>query len=367
VIGIAANRAGLIGLLSFLAGVAFWPGIPGAAMTPRWVIWVVALPLLVQAVEVTLGHLVLLALLLWSAVSLAWHPLPIDGADALIMLAVVVALVWVGSSLDDLRMPLAGFAAAMAVNGALAVAQEFGFSGVYQVWGPAGLFLNANALGEIAALAFVGCAALGGNRIGPWSIAAAAALIPLILAGSRGAWLAALVGLAFVMLRGRVVAIAAAVVTVALFLAWMQFDWHWQHQAHRVSLWLDTLDGLTFFGHGIGSWYGLYPLTATRTDSLLMREAHAHNDFLELWFDLGTPGIVMLCIFGCVALRGSDRAARAILAAFVMEALVAFPLHLPCTAVLAALAAGRLIRGGDRLCQRVADRRVEFSSGYAPG
>lgn len=51
--------------LCLVLGVAFLPGIHGGAVSPRWAILSLAIPLMVHPVHVGLGHIVVLLLLLW--------------------------------------------------------------------------------------------------------------------------------------------------------------------------------------------------------------------------------------------------------------------------------------------------------------
>lgn len=337
--GTFITRDHLAGALCFAVGLAF---IPGAALSPRWAILLIALPWLVAAAARSAGLVWLALLCAWSGFSLAWTPMLYDGVDALLRLACFAGAVWLGASLRSLLPALMSFAAAVLVNGVVMMAQLEGWTGIdARIHGPAGLFVNPHQLAELAALVVVGLAA---RR---WWVTAAACLTPIALTTSRAAAVALVAGVAVNLSRRLRLALlggGGALLTIAIAAGFRIASIE-----HRFALWRDTVEGLSLFGQGLGSWYGLYPLFALRTDTLIWREAHAHNDLLELAFDVGLVGALLAVGFVAVALRGRDLAARAVLVAFVVEGLFSFPLHMPCTALLAGLAAGRLCAADDGL------------------
>jgi O-antigen ligase len=299
-----------------------------------------------------------------------------DGVDAVLRLGCFAGAVWLGAALTDMRPALRGFGAAILVNAILLLAQCAGSTIIeFRHHGPAGLFINPHSLGELAALTLVGYAAWAAASHGDrmrWALRAVPSLVCLGVTGSRTAILAAAAGIATSLERRLALLILALGATAAALISLL--GWRIASMGHRVALWLDTFDGVrdrvitALAGHGLGSWYGLYPLFATRNDTLFWREAHAHNDLLELVFDVGLVGAGLAAGFVACALRagarvpwvGPDRASRlcalGIFTAVLVEACFVFPFHMPATALLGGLAAGHLCRGRDGLRHRPARR-----------
>ena len=87
---------------------------------------------------------------------------------------------------------------------------------------------------------------------------------------------------------------------------------------------------------------------------------HAHNDYLELVYELGAVGAVLGALFAW-ELWGPLNSARLVLIVFAVEACFAFPSHLPATLAIAALVAGHAVR--DRVVvRRVATHRRNFGN-----
>jgi O-antigen ligase len=109
----------------------------------------------------------------------------------------------------------------------------------------------------------------------------------------------------------------------------------------RLGIWGDTVSGMKLAGHGLGAFYTDFAGHAPNVDLLRSRPFHAHNDFLEIAYEIG-PGIVLFLGLIAFALGGSSIIERAILSAFIMEAAVDMPLRYPATLFLASIVLGRL-------------------------
>ncbi|WP_339426760.1 hypothetical protein, partial [Pseudomonas proteolytica] len=95
----------LLGLFGLALMAAFWPGIAGAATTPRWIVcgllgfaWFTMAPAPWSA-PATMGAL----LLGWLALSLSWSAGPLDGVDTAMKLALAAIAFAVGMASCDLR------------------------------------------------------------------------------------------------------------------------------------------------------------------------------------------------------------------------------------------------------------------------
>ena len=117
-----------------------------------------------------------------------------------------------------------------------------------------------------------------------------------------------------------------------------------------MDIWAAASDGIGMFGSGVGS-YGFI-------SSQMLPDGHpmhAHNDYLELVYELGAIGALLGALF-VWELRGPLNSSRLVLIAFAVEACFGFPTHLPVTVAVAALAAGYAVRGR-AVVWRVAPRR----------
>lgn len=329
------------------------PGILGAATAGRWALLSVGVPVAVclsAGVRFTRGHLLGLLLLAWAAVSLSWTASIYDGIHELWQWCLYGGLFCLAASAATLRPVYIGLGLGFAVNGALMIAQHtFGFIGIEQIVPPAGLFMNKNYVAEPAALVLV---ALVGHRL--WWLAAAV-LPAVVLGGSRGA-LVGIAAAAVVWLWPR--SRAAAVVLTAAGVCACAALVSGGSVAERFTIWRDTVDGLTWLGSGIGSFFTQYPMAASLKDLLISRPANAHNDFLEMAFEIGPAGLLMFVLLLSTALCAPRPIERAVLLAFIMEACFGFPLHNPVTGFIAALAAGHLCGARHGLCDDFARWRM---------
>src|ERR1019366_2532832 len=136
----------LMGAFAFLVVVAYVPFIAGSATTPRWAIMAIGAALLTAyrpPTKITTAHALLFSFLAWCAVSLLWSPVTYDALDALIKFAIFAMLFCAGFRFTSIRPFFIGSAAAIAINGIVMLAQQFGWDG-YGIYGRggAGLFWN---------------------------------------------------------------------------------------------------------------------------------------------------------------------------------------------------------------------------------
>lgn len=320
--------------------VGYVPGILGAADAGRWWLLSICVPVAliwpqIQKQKLTWAHLFGMLLLAWAATSLLWTASFYDGVQESWQWCLFAGLFCLGSNATTLRPVYNGLGLGFAVNSALVIAQAyFSFHGIEQVAAPAGLFMNKDYLGEAAALALVG---IIGSGAWPWLLAAV--LPSILVTGSRGALigLAAAGGVALWRRSRLAVCLLAvgAVVGCSMLL-------NTPSVVERFVIWQDTINGLLPLGNGIGSFFVAYPAHASLKDLLVSRPANAHNDFLEVAFELGLPGALLTAGFFMQILCTSRRTELAVVAAFMMEACFGFPLHNPVTGFIFAVAAGHL-------------------------
>jgi O-antigen ligase len=324
----------------------FVPGLTGAATAPRWALAAVLLPIFLKGAEFkfTMAHLFGLLFLAYAALSVSWSPNVWESFDVLIKLIVIAEAFALGSSLGSADRIVAGAVWGIGLSSLLILLD----ADVPRTsdW-PAGLFVNSNALGEIAALVLVAAVA---RRIW-WAIPL---ILPALIASHcRGAMLAVAGGAVIWMWgRSRIAAVAMAGAGVAVIVGLGAAS----SVQQRLDMWFSVLPGLSAFGHGLGSFYTLYPLYSP-FDTLLQRPEHLHNDWLEFAFELGIVGAGL-----CAAFLWSARSV--ILAVLAIEACFGFPLHLAATAVLGGILSGHAALGRDGLRGHVVAWRGIFRHGH---
>ncbi len=285
----------------------------------------------------------LLAMLLYMTMSLAWTPNVEDGEQELIWWIVLAIVLMLGSSGsgDGWTGGLIGLALAVGVSTGFVILQVTG------LWQPlvrgspwAGLFINPNYLGETAAVTVVAGVALRRH----WMTGVG--LVALALTWSKGGALAGAVGGLWV-LGWRWSALTTFVCACLAGTAWGLYGPP-SSAGIRLGLWADTLRGLEPFGRGIGSyWTGV--LRDAHGAYLIERYDHAHNDGLELVFELGVGAVPLVGLAWLAWQRGRDRVAKSILLTICTAAVWGFPWHCGATAWIGALAAGRCLGGAGDL------------------
>jgi len=334
----------LLGGFGLLAALAFCPWIAGGGTSPKWAVLAIAPWLLIDNTTPKLSKqtLLLLALVAWCALTIAWAPNKYDAFGELFQLAIVAGVYLLGSTVRDGKPYYLGFA----IGVVLATPLEW-FS--IRIFGS-----NSDILGEAAAVAIIGCVCVEAFGLALLSTA------PLIVSGSRGAVLA-IATVAACAAMGRQSWRTKTFVSLAGLAAIGCLVVLGSHASiiERLNIWQDTLDGLTFWGHGLGSYWDMFPHFASRIDVLVpaqTRPDHAHNDLLELIFETGAIGGLLALAIVATVFSSSSPERYIVICVFVM-AFVGFSLHLPATLGMAAFALGRINRSSD-LQRRVVAGRI---------
>ena len=333
-----------LGVFAFLVGIAFWSNIVASGYVARWTLICCVLPLLAWDIKprLTAGHYLGLAFLIYSAVSIAWTPVAYDGWNQLIQFVFLGLAFCYGAETKSLRTFYIGSALALTISGFFAVAQKFGYAGVDQYIPPGGLFGNKNFMGEAAALCIV---AMIAERLW-WYLPGL--FLPLGLSTCKGAMLGFAVALmVYLWSRYRWVSISIAIAVALGALYGLGHPSMTHTLIQRADAWKDALDGLTFWGRGVGSFYSAFPEFATRMPPQLLTFPEAHNDTLQMVYELG-PGALPFLGLEAYALYRARETERLVLIAFFVEGLTEFPLYMPFTSLVAALAIGHsFYRGGE--------------------
>ena len=285
-------------------------------------------PLLAIMTRAYIPWLVMAAL----AVPLAWSPDPVGGVMlwwCFAMLAVLAMAVP-----PDLTRAYWAIGLGLSINTVIGVLQWIGFDPVDHVggWTVSGLFFNKSPQNNFIALAIIGLLSLKDWRA--YCIAAWAALPLFAPAISRGPFAAlGVVGLVLLWQWSRWLAAAVACVAGMALLAAIGSPGRLESNVDRLTTWFDAVRHLHLFGNGLGSFRWAYP-----------EMEFAHNDLIQVGYELGLPGLVAFGVLAAVALRYAGQTERLILVAFLVEGLFAFPLYWPATVFLAALCLGSALR-----------------------
>ena len=347
-------------LIGFALMVAYCPAIADNASTPRWIVGAaIALPLFfAPRIDLRAAHWLGLALLAWLLASLSWSEGRLDGLDEAVKLVIVALAFAYGATISEPKWLLTGAIAGIAVSSAIAVLQWYGWTGIESFARPGGLFYNGDRLAEAAAL--VAVAALALRIRWPLILLAPALLIP----GSRTAILA-LVGVAAFVLWPKTPAILRLCGIVALAAAIALIVHHGgPGVSGRLALWRDTLSGLTWIGHGLGSFRETFPAYATLFQ-FTTRPEHPHNELLWLAYEGGALGFLLGIGFSVTLWRAVLSPLGAVLVALGIDCLFAMPLHDPATVLFGALIAGHLARVPCRLGGALAARGDALRPGLA--
>jgi len=265
--------------------------------------------------------------------SLLWTAQPYDGTGETIQWAIGIGVFLLGTSVDNPR-PL-----------------YFGFGIGILVAYPFGLFdPNADLVAEAAAAAFVACLV---SR--QWLICGG---LVVVLALShiqhhcaKGAILGATCALAVLALhrswKTGAIVVALGIAVIGL----LTYRTDLSDNMERLHIWYDTWAGVTLFGHGIGSFRYVFPDFASHINIIMgTRPDHAHNDFLEILFELGwVGGFLALAGLLVILYRGRNIGETLIVICVLGTSLTNFPLHIPSTLFMACFALGRVCRL-DSLC-----------------
>lgn len=380
---------------AFMLAVFYLPGVMNASVVPKFTLLSLVLPLLLfftRRPTNTPINWLLLGLITLGFLSLTWamsKPEVVPGLWELVMFA---GCIYLGQAITGHTFikTLRYFSYGLIPTVIVMLGQH------YLNWGsfigmidgvPSGLFVNGRLTGETLAL--------GAAAMLPENMALAGLyLLFAIVAGSRNGEIALFVASGVYFWRFQtlrtvlwtyllsMVAISTVIYTTLYRGCEGLYCTVNALGSGRVDLWRDTIGGLTWLGRGIGNYYVAFPEMAQIWTPLApARPEQAHNDFLQMFFELGVPGgLLFVAIFvyslttrasysGVVCKDEAQARVRALLvaAAFASECLFGFQFHLPCGLFIGGLALGFCARSGvpiwDRLRKLHLSRPDDFPSG----
>jgi hypothetical protein len=319
--------------VAFATTTAYTTAAVSAAYAPRWWAFFLGAVLLLLAAPLLhpkLGHVLFAVFLAYAAASLVWAP-TFGGSAYLFELVAAFVIFCAAAEAPTLTPAWLGLVYGIWLQAGLALAQRFGFHPVEAATSMvAGTFWNKDFLAEAAVPALVFC--LMTRR---WRLAVGP-IVAIVIPEARESILAlaaaGLLYIAFVWKRF-FVAGGLVVISVVLGLLFVQYDGnHITSVDARFIIWQIALANLTPFGHGLGSFATMLPAFE-----------YAHSEPIQFLFELGVGAAAIIILFttALCAPRGPEaNVERTILAAVLAGAFVYFPLHLPVTLMVVAMAAG---------------------------
>ena len=320
-------------LLSLAIMTVFVPGIVGLASNTSWAVMWLAMPLLLLncKIEMTLIHVLGLSFLSYAALSLLWSPHGF--LEFMQLLALASVFVW-GYTLKDLRSVTIGLSLGLAVSSVIAILQYFKVDLPILTYSKvSGVFVNPNIYAEVSGIILI---LILINKLW-WYIPVT---VPGLLVSSR----AVIVGLTVVCLawiwnksKLITVSIIGSLIFAASFINFATGSIY-----ERLNMWNDMSSGFNVFGHGIGSFVYLFPDYNKHLDTSVHLAEYAHNDLLQLIFELGIGAIPLILIVALLLKVNNEY--RNALIFFIVISFFGFPLHMPATGFVVALVAAQLVK-----------------------
>lgn len=358
-----------MGTVFFFLTIFVIPGFPSGALVGRWGLLAVTCAFLLFRCQLSWGAIALLAYL-----ALMGYAAPV-GFEALNLYCHAILLVILfcyAKQMIDLRKVAIGTGLGMAVNSAFMVVQHFnGLWWIPSLTPDGGLYFNHNMAGEAAGMIL---ALVVGYRL--WWLVPG--ILPTVYFGARSPLLGlGIAGFAWTWGKSKLLATAILLlVPFGIYATHPEYitqslgGWTgpFTTMLNRFGTWDDAIHGFTVFGQGLGSWIVNFPLYQRHTSPLELRWENAHNDAIQIIFELGIVGAALCAAFVYRLAIAERRPEFYALVVFSVEGLFGFPLYTPVTGALAAVCAGYLfsrgrylrddfVRFGLLLCTRYSLRR----------
>lgn len=326
--------------LGATVSLCYVPGVTGAYIATQWPVLAVLLSFgLLRRGPFTVFHATGLAFVAYAFARWPYSPAPYASVFGLWLIVIMALCVWFGTTMTSTRELYAGLAAGAAVSSAVAVLQWFGWAGIPMTSiTPAGLYVNSVQQGTVLALIAV---ALVSERMWPWLLPIAPGIV---LAHSRGAWIALAIGVLGCYVRRLWVLGAIAAVGAFYLLSPLSGS-----DVQRMFIWRSAWSTLTWLGWGPGVFY---VIALPQNGAFSLYPEYAHNDALQFAWEYGIGAALPFAVVA-YALWRTDAREWPVVLAFVVAGCYSMPLFMPVAAFLALVAVGRVLRnygmaGADR-------------------
>jgi hypothetical protein len=316
----------LIVALALFIPVACISFFPDGSQAPRWAL-ISLTPLIALRAKVLLPWPAV-AVILYLAVSITWSPDPFSGADLAWHFSVLIVVALIAPV--NMNPVYWAIGLGLAINSVVVMLQIDGWNPVTTVGvASPGLFFNRNQSNDFIAYTLA------------IFIAIPLATVPL----ERAPIIALAAAGLFLIVRRWLILIPSSIVLIGGLVFFLIADGERMASlTSRIQTWTEAIEGLTLFGNGLGSFQWEWP-----------QMERAHNDLLQIAYELGLPGFLVAAAFMLYCLAWGPVVPRLILIVFAVEGLFDFPLYQPATGFLAALAAGHLLRHRGPLLRPLTD------------
>lgn len=348
-----------MGVLAFILTALVVPGFPAGALVPRFAFMAVAVWGIILWRQVDIPAAVWWLLLVLAA-QVALYPFVYDGIGGWLQVWLLAGVFCLGRTVTDLRPVWVGAALALWLNSVAVTLQFWGWTEIPQLSAHAGLFFNRNMGVEAAAMVTAGLVYESWKTQRWYPAWLCIGFAPTFLAGARAPVVAlsvaAVVATVF-QARSRVfplplyvhrfrILMILLLTTLVLAVLWSQNSAALTSIQERYNLWWDVLVSLRPWPHGLGLFEVTFPFYQVHTNGLSIRFDHAHNDFLQVTYELGAGGALAAGYFIYRLACAGRSAAWYAAFVFLVECCFGFPLAMPVTGFLFALCAGHMLGAG---------------------
>lgn len=330
----------VLSFYSFFLSIFYVPVFFNGATNTRWIWLALTTPILILCLEkqkFTLLHFIGLLFLLLSCISLNWTFNLYDSIEALIKLLIIAQVFVLGSKLKDLKPIFIGLAIGITIS-------NFNL--------PSGLFVNKSMLGEAALLTIIGLFIYNIK----WLIVP---VVPAaVLSGSRGVIVGFLsVLVAYTWNKNKPISILLIVLILSFVSASFALNIGVGSIKERLDMWVDSFKAFSFWGNGIGSFHAAFPYYSDNIDTLKYRPTYAHNDLIQIMFEIGVFGLILAITFATALLKTNSNE-KYIIIAFLVMAQFSFPFYMPVSVFIFTLVAGHMSRNWNCLFSEAPTGRV---------
>lgn len=330
-------------IFGFLLINIFIPGINGASINTSFLFLMMLLPLIMFfcKIRVTISHIYGFLFLVYCAISLFWTTNFNIGFLIFLYFITLGIAFCLGSAIDNIKPILIGLSFGLILSDFVAFLQYYYNSEIVYTFAHdiAGLFVNKNIYCEVSVVLLLSLIVYRLWFFIPFTLPG------IFLVHSRAALLALFIGLIILFWNKHIWKFCLAAIVgmiIVTFYVNNYAEFTLSHFQERVNIWFDTIRGITLFGNGIGSFEITYPLKAIYIDTSFARPQHAHNDLLELVFELGLGVLILIPMFWNILKVKTDE--KVILYSTFIISLFSFPLYIPITGFIWLFISGHITR-----------------------